>query len=116
MLYSRQIEKFYYQILAGANIFVVFLLWLLAGNRFRIAHDFVPLHYTIYFGLDRFGPKHDLFLFPVLGAIILIMNIIIIRKVVDDSALWKGIVLGLSFIMQIILLVSFVLAILKALS
>lgn len=92
------------------------ILWFIAGWRFSVSEDFVPLHYTIYFGLDRFGPKYDLFLFPTLGTVILAVNMLVARSAFFGNKLWQAVLGGLTFLMEMILLVSLVLAVLKGLS
>jgi len=37
---------------------------------------YIPLHYNIYFGIDRFGPWYYIFILPALGFFLLILNII----------------------------------------
>ena len=37
---------------------------------------FIPLHYNIYFGVDRFGPWYYIFILPALGFLLLLINII----------------------------------------
>jgi hypothetical protein len=36
---------------------------------------FIPLHYNVYFGVDRFGPWYAIFVLPILGFIFLIINV-----------------------------------------
>jgi len=36
---------------------------------------FIPLHYNIYLGVDRFGPMRDLFILPALGLVYFIVNL-----------------------------------------
>lgn len=36
----------------------------------------IPLHYNVHSGIDLFGPWWNIFLIPVLGAVILIVNLI----------------------------------------
>ncbi len=36
---------------------------------------FIPLHYNIYLGVDRFGPMRDLFFLPILGFVFLLVNL-----------------------------------------
>ena len=103
-------------IISGASLFVLSVIWFLAIWRFQVSESFIPLHYTIYFGFDRFGPKFDLFLFPTLGSIIMIVNLAITRIVLEGNKLWQGVLLGLTLLMELILLVSLVLAVLKGLS
>lgn len=113
---SRFKEHAPLQIGIGLSAIALGIIWFVAIWRFGVSEDFVPLHYTIYFGLDRFGPKHDLFLFPVLGTVVLAMNMAVSRMVFWGNALWQGILMGLTFLMEMILLTSLVLAVLKGLS
>ncbi|MAG28682.1 hypothetical protein CL632_00850 [bacterium] len=106
----------YLYILFGASLFVLFVIWFIVVWRFQASESFIPLHYTIYFGFDRFGPKFDLFLFPTLGSIIMIVNSAISKLVLKDNKLWQGVLLGLTLLMELILLVSLMLALLKSLS
>jgi len=100
----------------GLSAGVLGILWFIAGWRFSVSEDFVPLHYTIYFGLDRFGPKYDLFLFPTLGTVIFAVNMLVAASVFFGQRLWQGTMMGLTFLMEMILLVSLVLAVLKGIS
>jgi len=36
---------------------------------------FIPLHYNVYFGVDRFGPWYDVFVLPALALLFLLINI-----------------------------------------
>ena len=38
--------------------------------------EFLPLHYNIYFGIDRFGPWYFIFVPAALGGTLLIINLI----------------------------------------
>lgn len=116
MFFRKRIEYYCYPVCIGAGALFSFLLWFLAIWRFKVAQDFVSLHYTVYFGLDRFGPKHDLFLFPALGTVLLLLNAAVIRYVLEESKLWQGIVMGLTVLMEIALLASFILTTLKDIS
>ncbi len=107
---SREVTTF-----ISINILVLCVTWLISVWRFQVSPNFIPLHYTIYFGFDRFGPKYDLFLFPVLGTIILATNIIIMRALFKNNRLWRGLILWLTILMELILLTSLTLALLKSL-
>jgi hypothetical protein len=39
------------------------------------SQPFLPLHYNIYFGVDRFGPWYQVFVLPVLGLVFLLSNL-----------------------------------------
>jgi hypothetical protein len=36
---------------------------------------FIPLHYNVYLGVDRFGPVRDLFFIPAIGLGLLLINL-----------------------------------------
>jgi len=38
-------------------------------------NSYIPLHYNIYLGIDRFGPWYHVFISPVLGFAFLILNL-----------------------------------------
>lgn len=38
-------------------------------------NPFIPLHYNIYLGIDRFGPWYQIFILPVIGGVILLLNL-----------------------------------------
>ncbi|HBL39884.1 TPA: hypothetical protein DDZ10_04445 [Candidatus Uhrbacteria bacterium] len=38
-------------------------------------NPFIPLHYNIYLGIDGFGPWYRIFILPVLGLVMLVLNL-----------------------------------------
>ncbi|OJI06611.1 hypothetical protein BK004_02600 [bacterium CG10_46_32] len=103
-------------LLIGATVLVLGIILFVAVWRFGVSEDFMPLHYTIYFGFNRFGPKYDLFLFPTLGGVLFAVNVVVSNIVFLRNKLWHALFLGLTFVMEVMLLVSLVLAVLKGLS
>ncbi|MBU0531137.1 MAG: hypothetical protein ABIG32_00220 [Candidatus Uhrbacteria bacterium] len=63
-------------LLSGLLVIATFVLpiWKLIPNL--DGANFIPLHYNIYFGVDRFGPWYYIFMMPALGLLLLIINII----------------------------------------
>lgn len=53
------------------------VLMIIRGLPLR-AQSIIPLHYTIYFGIDLIGPWYAIFLPAVLGIVFFIGNVIII--------------------------------------
>lgn len=37
---------------------------------------YIPLHYNVYMGIDRFGPWYHIFFLPMLGSVLLIVNVL----------------------------------------
>lgn len=53
---------------------LVFPIWRLLP----LAKDqpFIPLHYNVYFGVDRFGAWYEAFIIPALGFLFLFLSLI----------------------------------------
>lgn len=102
-------------IIAGGNGFVILLLWTFSVWRFSLSPDFIPLHYTVYFGFDRFGPRADIFLFATLGTAILALNLAVAGAVFKSNPLWQSWWLAINLLLEIVLLFSLILVVLKRL-
>lgn len=103
------------KILALSALLVLAWLWFFTLWRYRLSPDFIPLHYTVYFGFDRFGPKYDIFLFPTLGTFILGLNGWIAHILFRRNALWQGLWWGVTVLQEIILFLSLMLVVFKSL-
>lgn len=62
-----------------ASALISIFLWLYTYRQYQGATDLVPLHYTIYFGIDLIDDKTKLFTYPTIGSIILIVNSVLAR-------------------------------------
>lgn len=71
-------SRFYRWVTISSAVLVVLSfvlpLWLIVPNLGD--ERYIPLHYNIYFGVDRFGPWYYIFVPPTLGALLLILNVI----------------------------------------
>ncbi len=50
------------------------ILWLYTAQHYFRATDIIPLHYTIYFGIDFIDFKSKLFIYPLIGLSIIVIN------------------------------------------
>lgn len=101
--------------LVVANVAILLFIWFFSVWRFWLSPDFIPLHYTVYFGFDRFGPRYDIFLFPSLATVIAAANFLAAKQVRPGRHLWHKLFLTLTFLMQATLLLSLILVVLKGL-
>ena len=116
-------KKFTSQVLWQDRVFLVGIFislgillfsWLLAAQS-ELQGDFIPWHYSVYFGIDRIGPWWYVLLYPTASSVVFLINTIIAILVYFQRKLFSYIVIGttivaLSFIlMYIISLVVFVL-------
>ena len=58
-------------------LFLNILLWYLLFKGTPQERDLVPLHYSIYFGIDLIGPWYKIFILPILGAVFFLINSIL---------------------------------------
>lgn len=103
------------RILAVSNVAILAIIWFFSVWRFYVSPDFIPLHYTVYFGFDRFGPRSDILLFPTLSSVIFGANLAVAARVLTGRILWRRVFLSLTLLMQASLLLSLVLVVLKGL-
>ena len=71
-------SKFYRRMTFASVVLAVLTLilpiWRLIPNLGDVSY--IPLHYNIYYGIDRFGPWYYIFILPALGFLFLLINII----------------------------------------
>lgn len=73
-------KQFFYSKIASRKFILIFgcilnaILWLYTAQRYLQATDIVPLHYTIYFGIDLIDFKTKLFTYPLIGLSIIVVN------------------------------------------
>ncbi len=53
------------------------LIWLWLGLVIRPTGESVPLHYNIYFGIDKIGNSYQLYWLPLFGLIIILFNLLL---------------------------------------
>ena len=74
--------------------------------------SFIPLHYNLYLGIDKFGHWQKIFYLPLTGFIFLLINAFIAQFVYNKKEILSYFVSILSALMQIIILVATVFIIL----
>lgn len=62
-----------------------FLLWLFLIWQVKSFSNLIFLHYNIYFGIDRLGEWHEIFILPALGLVFLIANFIFAKLTFDKE-------------------------------
>lgn len=71
--------------------------WYVAFIHVAQLNELAPLHYNIYFGIDFFGPRNWLMMYPTIATIIVVVNIIIASLVFQLSRLLSHILVGVAF-------------------
>ncbi len=71
-------EKMHRRTLILSVIFLVITVALPIWRIIPLAADqpFLPLHYNIYFGVDRFGPWWHVFIPSIIGGVLFIVNLV----------------------------------------
>jgi hypothetical protein len=81
------------------------LIWLYTFWQYQISTDLIPLHYTIYFGIDLIDYKTKLFFYPLLGIIIISVNTILARLFRAEKLVGYFLILS-AILAQIFILVT----------
>ncbi len=73
-------------------------------------NDSIPLHYTVYLGIDFFGPWYYIFIFPCLAFLTLAINFFV-SVIIRESYFSNVLLASFSLVAQIIFLTSSILVI-----
>lgn len=68
--------------------------------------SFIPLHYNVYFGIDLFGAWYGIFVPPLFGLIVLIINLIVAARMAKDAMLFACLVAVLTLCIELAVLLS----------
>lgn len=74
--------------------------------------NYIPLHYNIYFGVDKFGPWYSIFVLPILGFVFIVINIALQTHFALREKLLTRIFAASTVFLEMILFVAMVLIIL----
>lgn len=85
-------------------------LWKLMPNLGE--ETFIPLHYNIYFGIDRFGPWYYIFVLPALGFLMLLLNVIFESVFVKREHILSIFFAVTTIVVEVILFVSMIMIVL----
>ncbi|OGY47425.1 MAG: hypothetical protein A3J65_04735 [Candidatus Buchananbacteria bacterium RIFCSPHIGHO2_02_FULL_45_11b] len=92
------------------NLFLSLLLntGLWAGLFWRLKgfSESVPLHYNIYFGIDRLGPYYQLFFLPFLGLLFILINFSLGAAFFSKEKLLSQILAGVGSFSQLIFILA----------
>jgi len=88
------------------SLLVNFGFWLFVLSQARHADSIVPLHYTIYFGIDSVGPWFFRLATPAAGLLIILVNHAIAISLFRQERMLAYLLVWLTSVLQIILLVS----------
>jgi len=97
--------RLYLILLIGLNLFI----WLVAYYiNINVSQDLIVLHYNINFGVDLIGSVKKIFILPLLGLIIIIINVIIffILAKHKDFKFFAHLLLGACVAVNIFLFIS----------
>lgn len=82
------------------------LVWAFALWQVHPQEEQLYLHYNIYFGVDLIGPWYRFYLLPVIGLVILFVNIALARILFRKEKMMPYIILGITMVYQLLLLLA----------
>jgi hypothetical protein len=91
------------------SLFVWFLFFLGAFLLVGLLSDFwsfIPLHYNIFFGIDRFGPAYSVFGLTVLGIFFIFLNYFLALKLATTNKVLFNFLIISTLLLEIILLID----------
>ena len=92
-------------LLFATGLFLNASLWAYILYQINNSPDLVPLHYTIYFGIDLIDYKYKLLLYPILGIIVFTINALL-GCLCRKERLIMYFLLSLTIVIQILFLLT----------
>lgn len=92
--------------LASTAVLANLATWLVLYLRLTPAEFPIPLHYTIYFGIDYVDNWSQAYYLPLTGLIIIIINVIISIFIFPYGRVLSYLLLGSALLGQVILLIG----------
>lgn len=80
------------------------LIWLFLLWRLPATTNWIPLHFNTYFGIDWIGPWIQIFIYPVIGFLVIIINLIVNLLVYNKERSLIHILNYSSLLVQVIIL------------
>lgn len=105
----------FYRLATAVSLALVILMTALPLIRLQYViadASFIPLHYNIYFGVDRFGPWYHLFIMPGIGLGLLFLNLGFQARYFQTEKILGTFFALSTLVAEIILLVGVVFAVL----
>ncbi len=82
----------------------VFLIWQMNGIVQELGRTAtIPLHYNIYFGIDKFGLWWKVFFLPLFGSIIFLVNVIGALLIYNHKSLVSHFLIATATAIQLII-------------
>ncbi len=73
---------------------------------------FIPLHYNVYMGVDAFGPWYAIFILPLLGVGLLVVNLVFAAAFYRREHMLVAFFAVATFVTELVLLAAMVLIVL----
>jgi len=72
---ERSVELISY----GSLLLILIMIALPIWKLLPVVQDnpFIPLHYNVYLGIDRFGPWYSVFVLPAIGVVFMLFNLML---------------------------------------
>jgi len=68
--------------------------------------SYIPLHYNVFFGVDKFGPWYAVFQLPAFGLVVLVFNIYLSIKFFEREPVLSKFFVFFALLIQIMLLIA----------
>lgn len=88
------------------GLFLNLSSWLLLIWKIKPSAEPIPLHYTIYFGIDLIGPWQRAYLIPGLGLLFLILNFFLGQQIFRQERVLGLLMAGLTAALEAFLLIG----------
>jgi hypothetical protein len=98
-------DRFLRMALLLAALFNV-ITWLWLAYQSNSFPEVMPLHYNIYYGIDAYGPWFYIFMMPIVGMAILIVNFLVSMLAIRRERALSYMLVGTACATQLVILIA----------
>ncbi len=90
----------------GLSLLINIISWLIILTQIHPSSEILPLHYNVFYGADLSGKGYYLYLIPLAGLALLVINYILYRYTIKKEAFIAKALISVALVIQIFILIA----------
>ena len=90
----------------GTAFLINIITWLIIYFQIRPSDQLIPLHYNVFYGTDFVGKGYYIYIIPLVGLCILILNYLLYRHALSREPFAARILTAVSLVVQVFILIA----------
>ncbi len=92
--------------LSGLSFALNIISWLIIYAQIKPTSEVIPLHYNIFYGSDLSGPGYFLYMLPLIGLTVMVINSLFYHYAKSQQEFAGKTLIVVSLVLQILIMIS----------